>query len=254
MDEQTIPREVVRSGIYRLLSAAFLYPSEERFSFLTKGVEEAKGLLAFLPEGEGPGIEETLEAVAASLRSLSLEALQEGYGRIFGHLISQECPPYETQYGNTHVFQQAQRLGDLAGFYRAFGLEVSEQAKDRLDHIAVELEFMAFLAYKEAYALEHQGEEASRICREAERAFLEGHLGRFAPLFARLLGRKAGGGYYQALAILLDRFLAFEVKRLQARPTIFPEGALVSVDFEPEGSSFSGEVADVGVSQFIGEG
>jgi len=254
MDQQAESMAVARSGIYRLLSVAFSYPDEERCSFLKKGVEEAKGLLAFIPTDEVQGIQEALEAFAISLSSLSPEALQEEYGRVFGHLISQECPPYETQYGNTHVFHQAQRLGDLAGFYRAFGLEVSDQAKERLDHIAVELEFMAFLASKEAYALEHQGEEAAAICREAERAFLEGHLGRFAPLFTRLLRRKAEEGYYQALAILLDRFLASEVKRFQARPSVFQEGALVPVDFEPEGSSFSGEAVDTGVSHFIGEG
>ncbi|MBI3989645.1 MAG: molecular chaperone TorD family protein [candidate division NC10 bacterium] len=245
MGEQVITVAVARSRIYRLLSATFLYPEEERFSFLIKGVEEARGLLPFLPEDEGQKTQETLEAFAASLRSLSLEALQEEYRRIFGHLISQECPPYEAEYQCSHIFQQAQSLGDIAGFYRAFGLEVSDQAKDRLDHIAVELEFMSFLAYKEAYALAHHGEEAADLCREAQQKFFHEHLGRWAPLFFKLLGRKAQEGFYQQLASFAEGFLDEEQDRLGVEPVKFSEGDLKPVGVEPEGTCFSCGIEDL---------
>lgn len=245
MDERGISMAVARSGIYRLLSAAFFYPDQERVSFLTKGVEEVKGFLAVLPEDEGQGIEEALEAFAATLRPLSLEALQEEYGTIFGHVISQECPPYEAQYQCSHIFQQAQILGDIAGFYRAFGLEVSDGAKDRLDHLAVELEFMYFLAYKEAYALAHHGGEAADLCREAQRTFFQDHLGRWAPLFFKLLDRKAQEGFYQKLASFAEGFLAKERKHLGVEPLKFSEGDLKPVGFEPEETCFSCGIEDL---------
>ena len=62
--------------------------------------------------------------------------------------------PYETEYGNEALFQQPQELGDLMGFYRAFGLAMKQDRRERADHISCECEFLMFLALKEAYALE----------------------------------------------------------------------------------------------------
>jgi len=234
MDEQAIHIALARSRFYQLLSVAFLYPGEEPLPLLKTKVEEIGSLL----DGE-EGIGGALQALATSLGGLSLEALEADYRRIFGHTISQECPPYETEYGSAHVFQQAQTLGDIAGFYRAFGLEMSDLARERPDHISVELEYMSFLAFKEAYALKHHGAEQAEVCREAQRAFLREHLGRWAPLFAKLLDKKAGSGFYQHLAFLTRDFLAQEHRRLEVTSQAFSEGDLKPVGFKAEGACFS---------------
>ncbi|MDR4472503.1 MAG: molecular chaperone TorD family protein [Nitrospira sp.] len=41
-----------------------------------------------------------------------------------------------------HVF--ACVMGDIAGFYKAFGVELSKDVHERLDHLSVELEIHAF--------------------------------------------------------------------------------------------------------------
>lgn len=247
MGDKAISVALARSRIYRLLSTAFLYPEGDFLALFEKDLEEGKGLLE-----DGGGLREALAALGSSLADLPLQDLQAEHRRIFSHVISKECPPYEAQYGSSHVFQQAQILGDIAGFYRAFGLEVSDQAKDRLDHIAVELEFMHFLAYKEAYALIHQGEEAATLCREAQRKFFQEHLGRWAPLFLRLLEGKAQEGFYRKLASSALAFLEGERKHLGVTPlslsegdgqspTLSPSGeeSLKSADCESEGACFS---------------
>ena len=50
-------------------------------------------------------------------------------------------------------------MGDIAGFYKAFGVELSKDIHERLDHLSVEFEFMHFLAYKESYSRCHDGAE-----------------------------------------------------------------------------------------------
>ena len=225
MDEQAIREVTARGRIYQLLSVAFLYPDEGLVSRLKEGFAEIKVIASSLFD-------------TISSEGCALDILQAEYRQTFGHTISQECPPYETQYGSAHLFQQAQSLGDIAGFYRAFGVEVSDRAKERLDHIAVELEFMAFLALKEAYAFTHHGEEQASICREGEQRFLEEHLGRWAPVFARLLARRAQQGFYREMAIFLEAFIHTECGRLQARPSLFDEGDLLGIACEPEGACF----------------
>lgn len=229
MDEQAIRDATARGGIYQLLSVAFLYPDE--------------GLVSRLKEG----FAEIFDTIPSE--GYTLDILQAEYRQTFGHTISQECPPYETQYGSAHLFQQAQSLGDIAGFYRAFGVEVSGRAKERLDHIAVELEFMGFLAFKEAYALAHHGEEKAAICRDAQRKFMEAHLGRWAPLFAKLLGRKAQEGFYRKLASFLEAFITAECRSLDAGPLAFHEGNLKATASEPEGACFSCGIQDSCVAE-----
>lgn len=243
MNEQAIQEAMARGGIYRLLSVAFLYPDEALLLGLKEGFSEMKTILPYLSDGEGDGLKEALTAIAS--KGFTLDTLQAEYRETFGHTISQESPLYETQYGSAHLFQQAQRLADIAGFYRAFGLEVSDRAKERLDHIAVELEFMGFLAFKEAYALTHHGEERASVCREGQRKFLEEHLARWAPLFAKLLSRKTPEGLYRHLASFLEAFITAECRRLEARPFAFHEGDLKPIAFEPEGTCFPCGVKDL---------
>lgn len=96
--------------------------------------------------------------------------------------LSPECPPYETEYGSPHVFAQSGELADIAGFYRAFGL--AAPATERVDHLAVELEFLSFLAFKEAWAVNNGETERTGELREIQAKFLADHLARWAPAFA----------------------------------------------------------------------
>lgn len=235
--EKAVRRALARSRLYGFLSPLYLYPDEETFSGLNW--EEAREALILL--GNRHGLKEPFESVRACFENASV--LQSQYVTIFGHTLGQECPPYETQYGGAHIFQQAHDLGDIAGFYRAFGLEVSDQAKERLDHIAIQLEFMAFLAYKEAYALSTDGREKAEICRQAQRKFLADHLGRWVPFFTKRLEAEAKDDFYGRLAVLTERFLAFEVGGFGVKP--FRVEGLAPIPFEPDGSCVSCGIQDL---------
>jgi TorA maturation chaperone TorD len=147
-------------------------------------------------------------------------------------------------------------LGDIAGFYRAFGLDVSDRVRERVDHISVELEFMAFLVYKEAYAQStlpvgqgQAGDEKpasggrAEICREAQRKFLNDHLGRWVQDFTRRLEKKAQDGPYSRLARLTERFLAIELEAFGAKP-LQAEG-VTQIPWEPWEGCTSCESKDV---------
>lgn len=250
--EEAIRRALARSCLYRLLSTLLSCPEEESFSGLNW--EEAKEAAALL------GSPWSLKEAAESMRQCAGDPaeLQSEYVRIFGHTIQSDCPPYETQYGSQHgamasqlggaqIFEQCQSLGDIAGFYRAFGLDVSDRAKERLDHISIELEFMAFLAHKEAYALTSDEKEHAEICREAQIKFLNDHLGRWLPLFTQRLSVVAKEGFYRELALLTERFLTFEVEAFGVQPLKVEE--LAPIPLEPEGGCFSCEMR----SRFPGE-
>ncbi len=235
--EKGLEDALERSRVYQLLSDAFTFPEEESFRMLKSSF--LNELTVQLDHTNGGDEEFDFCPLRESVDRLgNVSHLASEYTRSFGHTLSTECPPYETQYEFPHVFQQTQALADIAGFYRAFGLQISDSAGERLDHITVELEFMGFLAYKHAYAMAHHGEEQVQICLDALRKFMEEHLGRWVPTFAARLARKAGNGFYKELAELTAWWVLKDAERLGVRPSELREPTPASLEPE-EGGCFS---------------
>lgn len=205
-----------RSQAYSFLALAFLYPDSARLAAL----RQQYNLLALNPEtlADAPS-EKLVSELQPAIAALTAASLESAYTQCFGHAVSKDCPPYEAEYGQAHIFQKAHTLADVAGFYRAFGLDLAADSHERADHVSVELEFMHFLCLKEAYAL-RQGhpEEQLVLCRKAQRKFLQNHLCRWAFGFARRLRAKAGRTLYRQLSQLLASFLAAELQALGLQP------------------------------------
>jgi len=219
-DPRTIA--LARSRLYQFFAVALSYP-DARFAALwqREGYGEALQNLACLlaqPHRRGRSLVKALEATFKALAAIHTDDLQRAYRHIFGHTMAVECAAYETLYSSGDVFQQVQALADIAGWYRAFGLVVSPAAKERVDHISVELEFMYVLGYKEAYAVGRGAADKAQLCAEAQAKFLQEHLGRWGPRFARSLRRTAEDRFYRTLAQGLRAFLALEIARFGLRP------------------------------------
>ncbi len=152
-------------------------------------------------------------------------ALTDGYDAVFGLLSSSICPVYESEYcPQQDATYRSQNIADVAGFYSAFGLNPSGDVRGRHDHIAMELEFMAWLIVKEA-AARHIGTEEGTLkaetCREAQQRFLTQHLTWWVPGFALLLnrhceelaeknGEQPALSFYSELARILAAFVSCE--------------------------------------------
>jgi putative dimethyl sulfoxide reductase chaperone len=144
----------------------------------------------------------------------SLPKLETTFARLFGHTAQGVVSPYETEYGAEAPFQQPHDLGDLSGFYLAFGLALKGDVHERGDHISCECEFLAFLALKELYAVEKEDLPMIEEVRKAGRLFLRDHLARFAPTFAHKLGVEDPDGLYGALGDLCLKLVTCECRRL----------------------------------------
>jgi nitrate reductase assembly molybdenum cofactor insertion protein NarJ len=145
-----------------MIRVPFSVPKNQRLAVEAAALlreEAACGTLPSAPEeslpapplgfGELPAAQLDLTPLLAELPA-TVEGLREEYNRVFGLVLARECPPYETEYlavGET--FFRSQQLADIAGFYQAFGLAMSHATPERPDHVALELEFMAFLVVEE---------------------------------------------------------------------------------------------------------
>ena len=231
-----------RSTTYQFLALAFGYPDADRLAQLKALPLQLEASQKVLQDTK---CLDSIATVRAILDPLAAAEWHSTYLRYFGHTISKEFPPYETEYGQSHIFRKSQKLADIAGFYQAFGVDLSPEINDRWDHVSVELEFMQLLCLKEAYALaEGHAEEEMTLCRDAQAAFLEEHLGCWVLGFARRLGKKTDDSIYFAMAELLENFLNTEMRRLDLHPeTEMPP--LLEEDFDdPAAGCQSCSVAD----------
>ena len=73
---------------------------------------------------------------------------------------------------------------------------------------------------------ENHGDEKTQICVDAQKKFLKEHLGKWAPLFAVLFGRKAGEGFYVALSALTKEFMRLEMQLMGIKTDVYKESDL----------------------------
>lgn len=197
-------RALARSRVHRVAALAFRYPDAQSLAALRELCDPGE-----LPAGIVPALVEALAGLHGMLVDRTVDEVQADYTATFGHVMLSDCPLYETVGDSGDAFRQAQTLADLAGFYRAFGLDIAADAAERADHVSVELEFMHYLTYREAYALERHGADAASTLRDAQARFLAEHLGAWGPALARAIGRRSDGSCAAAAAVL-DRCLAAE--------------------------------------------
>ncbi len=195
-----------RLAVYQFLSLAAVSPQSESWprlldssfqGLVVAAAEVIRGDPETRPDALAPG-EVTADALnlapLVSFLEAPRESLIEEHDRVFGLLISQECPPYETEYcPQTFSVHRSHQMADIAGYYRAFGLEPSSQRPERPDHIVLELEFMAWLIGKTLYAAQHGDADHVRLCRDAQVSFVRDHFAWWTPAFALALRRKADG-------------------------------------------------------------
>ncbi len=217
MGETATIRAAARSDIYRFLACGFAGSQRQWHARLHREQQSLERALQLLDRRDEMRLAKRLRRL---LDGSDAAALERAYVACFGHTVSTGCPPYETEYGQAHIFQKAHALADIAGFYRSFGLELASDFNDRVDHVSAELEFMHFLCLKEAYALAHaHTAERLALCRQAQATFLGEHLGRWAPAFASRLRQSAPGGLHAVMGELLASFVGADMQALRVEPT-----------------------------------
>ncbi len=191
-----------RSRAFQLFAEAFAYPERDLEESIRTGVvsEALVGSLAELDESIVEGADSDALSTAGGEDDLAVE-----YTRLFDVGASgPPCPLYGGLYGGARmkVMEEAVR------FYNHFGLHISEEPRELPDHILIELEFLHYLAFREAEAL-HASEDAGSW-RRAQRDFITRHLGSWVPKLHAKLSQNEPPPYIAEVVRLLVRTLEAE--------------------------------------------
>lgn len=210
----------VRANVYQFLSSVIPYPK----------ATPNLGVLEHV-EFEDEPLETARQALLGAPTDVA--SLQAQHRILFPAVESQDAPSYETAYSKHDVFRQGQIMADVAGFYRAHGLQQGGKRKDRPDGIGSQLEFLGFLAAKQAQALAEENHDAVDVCVETQRLFLADHVGAWAPDYGRRVAAVSTDPFFIAFGDFLTLWLETEMEYLDAVPSELDLGA----DMGPAGTA-----------------
>ncbi|MBC8263890.1 MAG: molecular chaperone TorD family protein [Anaerolineales bacterium] len=178
-----------RRDSYERLSACYYLPEEDTIRELAE-LEEAMGSVCA----------EAAEHVSSMRRETDIEQLSIDYSKLFLGPFGLLAPPY----GSVYLERERRIMGDSTmdarNRYREVGLGISGSLKEAPDHIAIELEFMYYLIFKEIESIEKSDFENAMDYLRKQRGFLEDHLGAWVSEFADNVEENAGTDFYKCLA------------------------------------------------------
>ncbi len=223
-DDTNVAAALARSRIYKALSHAFRYPRAEDFERYRSGeyVEALRDDLAALAQEETAAAEAPLlrpDTVREALAGVpSLEDFESDYVRVFDvGAPKPPCPPYEG-FNLANDLPRNRVMISLSEFYKHFGLVMGgdDDRREMPDHLSVELEFMHFLAFKEAQAREDQQDELLDGYLLAQHDFLSHHIARWVQRFADCVADNRPGSFFSAVAQTTAYLVGRDEERLKA--------------------------------------
>ncbi|WP_420264638.1 TorD/DmsD family molecular chaperone [Candidatus Magnetominusculus dajiuhuensis] len=200
--------------LYKLASLGLQYPDGAGWSAIERILTERETLF----EGEALRL---VNDFHGQFEGAAIDDIRSEYLSIFD--LGGQIAPYETEYLTEKISRKPFELADIAGFYKAFDLSVNQSLDGRevVDHISVELEFMALLSWKALYAVEMSAKEHEEIVLDAKRKFLKDHLARWGFFYCRQMESLDGGGLYKGLGRIVEAVLTFECEKYGLDKTLF---------------------------------
>ena len=205
-----------RAVIYRFLSRCFSHPDIDLLElFDSAGLEEFLQAWRYL----SLDAEEAVARITSWLAQYpdcetALLELDKEYTRLFITAYPKVvAPPYSSVYLDKKWLVWGRSTAEVARFYEAAGLGISQEYHDIPDHIAAEFEFASYLISERL----RDTDNSTRIgeLAQIEKDFLGGHLLRWSPAFLSRVAESSEIAFYQVAANLGREFLAWETQRLK---------------------------------------
>jgi putative dimethyl sulfoxide reductase chaperone len=188
-----------KTVLYNSLAQAFNYPDDALASGIASGqfIRELKDVL---PENIQE-ITEKLFTYQGGNKDEILLDLERDYTWMFFASKPRIAYLFGSVYGEGKLYQESTFA--ITRLYYETGLKLEESFKLPPDHIAVELEFMAYLAFNEQEAIKVGNNENAAYAAEMQQKVLQDYLGPLAINIGDRISGKAKTVFYQAMGSLL---------------------------------------------------
>lgn len=193
---------IAREDLSRFLAACLyeptpLFAQERMFVSMQAAARHIDGDLA-----------ERVAALGRAFEADDLQTLLVDYTRLFLGPVDPVARPYGCSWlSGDGTLMQDSTMAVLA-LYREGGFDLDPALGELPDHIAIELEFLYVVAFRERQAQEAgDAAEAERLAGLTRR-FLADHLGRWGGRLGEALEKGAGTAFYRCLGLVLQAWVA----------------------------------------------
>ncbi|HVP43631.1 MAG TPA: molecular chaperone TorD family protein [Terriglobales bacterium] len=196
-----------KAGLYSLLAQAFNYPDKDLVNALRGG--EFLNALAQWAEALGhPSLLKTITACHKEYAGKQpggkadlLLDMERDYTRMFFASKPRLAYLFESVYREGKLLQES--TFQIARLYADAGLKLTEDFRLPPDHIAVELEFLSFLVFKEIEGTKKGKSKQADYARELQAQVIDEHLGAFAASIGERVMEHARTNFYRTVALIL---------------------------------------------------
>jgi putative dimethyl sulfoxide reductase chaperone len=204
MPEHDPDKARAREDLCRFLSACYYEPDpafEEEHLF--------ESMLAAASR-LGPELAEPTRRLGEAFTAQELGTLLCDYTRLFAGPPEALAQPYGAFWLSEDKTAMQESTLAVLELYREGGFEVDEGFLEVPDHIAVELEFLYMLVFKQNEAHRAGLADARAAWEQLQAMFLGEHLGKWVTPFAAAVRAGARTPFYRELAGLTERFVRME--------------------------------------------
>jgi putative dimethyl sulfoxide reductase chaperone len=199
-----------KAQIYKFLAEALNYPVEETLSAIQ--LRELAAEMSKAAEAQPQAVQEAMAPIEKLSREASLDfkkwmlALEKDYTWMFLASRPRLVHLFESVYKEGKLFQES--TFEIARIYNQAGLAPKEEFKLPPDHIALEFELMAYLAFQETEALRQGNQENAEYAVFLQQKVLSEHLRSFALNVAERMAAHAKTEFYHSVAEIIKVFLS----------------------------------------------
>jgi TorA maturation chaperone TorD len=195
--------------LHSSLARALNYPDAGLVGALQTG-ELPDAMAQALAELGRPGAAADLEPLKQEYRNTDstpedrLLELEKDYTRMFFASKPRLAYLFESVYREGKLFEES--TFEIARLYHLAGLRLNEDFRLPPDHIAVELEFLSFLYFKEIEGIKSGDKQVEDYARELQTVAVNSHIKPFALSLAERVAKHAKTSFYRTIATVLRQY------------------------------------------------
>ena len=206
MSAHTLPEN--DQALYKALSlvADCFYAPEHELVESLQSLPEVAGLL-------DPAMADIANRMLVEIKEQSLDEMLREYSRLFIGPFQLEAPPFGSVYLESEGRLMGQSTAEVKRIYQECGLNISPDFHSPPDHVAAELEFLAYLGLQENGS---QYEDQKNFYQQQRALFLHRHIGYWFPLLADNIEKHTIQDFYLELSHLTRQLLELAKADLEA--------------------------------------
>jgi len=197
MSAHTLPEK--DQALYKALSLVancFYRPTPE----LLEDLQALSEIVTYLD----PEIADAANRILTELEEQSFDELLKEYSRLFIGPFQLEAPPFGSVYLESEGRLMGQSTAEVKKIYQECGLDISPDFQSPPDHVAAELEFVAYLGLQENGS---QDKDQKKYYQRQQALFLHRHIGYWFPLLAENIEKHTIQSFYLDLSFLTRQLL-----------------------------------------------